>query len=140
MGYGFGFGGRGSGFKSCLVDPHRLIESLDLTLAQILVFEWEALRHHLISRPLDTYTSWLGQLLQSLRQHHTFSGHRIIGKHHFSHRNTDTNSRTDIVWHFFVAGRIRSLESKRRSDGIRRFGKPGKKRVPPNPKRFTVMV
>jgi hypothetical protein len=79
------------------VHPEAPIESLYLMFTQVLVLERQTLGHNLIDSIVDVYASRAGQLLEALREHHSFSGHGAIGDHHLSHGNAHPKSRTNLI-------------------------------------------
>ena len=106
------FGYCGPRFQADCINLDWLIESLDLLLTQILVFERQPLRQRLVSRSLNTNTSWLGQLLQTLCQYYSLTGYRIISNHYFSHRDTNSKHGSNVIGKLLIVGGVGGLENQ----------------------------
>ena len=81
-------------------------------LAEILVGERQALGYRLIGCSLDAHAAWIGQLLQSLRQHDAFAGDRTVGDHDLTHSDANTNCRTNFVGQLLIVGRVCRLKRR----------------------------
>jgi hypothetical protein len=84
-------------FEAHRVSPHRLAESLQLLLAEALVCKRQPTRHRLIDRPLNAHPSSRSQLLETLRQHDTLTGDRVVRNHHLPETDANPKSWLNIV-------------------------------------------
>ena len=76
---------------------HRIADTLQLLLTQTLVVKRQPTRHGFIDCALNAHPSTRSQLLETLCQHDTLTGDRVVRNHHLAETDANPKSWLNIV-------------------------------------------